>query len=386
MRARIIAMLCVASLFSTSYAATNIPSNFNVYTINSSGTYLINGTVKGQYIDIKGSAANVIIRGVAGTNPTFQGKGYSGQARSASHIRGGASNSTLIENFKFVGKVGHNFMSLSGNGSKTISNLTVINDTKAGAGAINPGPNSMVKNCTINPHDDAIKITEKNSRAKNNTLTMDGNGAAIQLGWGLRADGAIHYAENTTIRGYLKNNGQTNTNNNPGRAIIGGIFENNVSDVKITGLDINMSSQHTGHYIKLRADRGATLQDVLIEGVIRNNISVASHIKPVALSTGGGAKIKNITIDFNGKIKNSHVYKDAGVTGFTLVGGGGGGSSSSSSSGGGGGGECSNNAQCHAIYDGNLQNGWTVLKCNTNSGVCRCKKGTTKAQCAAVVK
>ena len=383
MRVKIIAVLCVASLFSTSYAATNIPSDFGIYTITQSGTYLINGTVKGKYIVINGSAADVIIRGVAGTNPTFQGKAYSGEARSASHIRGGAGNSTLIENFKFVGKVGHNFMSLSGNSNKTINNLTVINDTKDGAGAINPGPNSMVKNCTINPHDDAIKITEPNSRAKNNTLTMDGNGAAIQLGWGLRADGAIHYAENTTIRGYLKNNSQTNTNNNPGRSIIGGIFENDTSDVKITGLDIDMTNDHSGHYVKLRADSGATLQDVLIEGVIRNNVSVAAGIKPIALSTGGGAKIKNITIDFKGKLKNSDVYKDAGVTGFTLVGGGG---SSSSSSSGGGGAECSNNADCHAIYDGNLQNGWVVLKCNTNSGVCRCENNGTKKQCAAVVK
>ena len=374
--------LGTASLLSAAQAATNIPSNFNVYEITQSGTYLIDGTVRGQYIDIKGSAADVIIRGVAGTNPTFEGKPYEGQARSASHIRGGASNSTLIEKFTFVGKVGHNFMSLSGDSTKTINRLTVINDTKDGAGAINPGNNSMVKNCTINPHDDAIKITEPNSRAKNNTVTMDGNGAVIQLGWGLRADGAIHYAENTTIRGYLKNNGQTNTNNNPGRAIIGGIFENDTNDVKITGLDIDVTNQHTGHYVKLRADSGATLQDVLISGVIRNNVSVASQIKPVALSTGAGSKIKNITIDFGNKITMSDVHKDAGVTNFTLGSGG----SSSSSSSGGGGPECTSNADCHAIYDGNLQPGWSVLKCNTGSGVCRCINGSgTKVQCSGVM-
>lgn len=60
--------------------------------------------------------------------------------------------------------------------------------------------------------------------------------------------------------------------------------------------------------------------------------------------------------------------------------------SSSSSSSSSGGQECGNNSQCKAIYDGNLQNGWSVLKCNTNAGVCRCQKGNTKRQCNAVMK
>ena len=310
------------SLYAINAAAVNIPANFGVYTIEESGTYIINGTVTGQYIDIKGTATDVVIRGQAGTNPTFQGQPYTG-ARSASHIRGGASNTTLIEDFTFIGKVGHNFMSLSGDSSKTIRNLTVINDTKDGAGAINPGPNSLVTNCTINPHDDAIKITEPNSRAQTNTVTMDGNGAVIQLGWGLRADGAIHYAFDTVVRGYLKNNSQTNTNSNPGRAIIGGIFENDTSDVQITGLDIDMTNEHSGHYIKLKAD-GATLSDVVISGVIHNDVSVAPTIDPVALSTANGGSIQNITIDFGNKIGPGDVYSDAGVTGLTIGGGSGG--------------------------------------------------------------
>ncbi|MCG8697801.1 MAG: hypothetical protein MI922_07085 [Bacteroidales bacterium] len=291
-----------------------IPSSFKVYKITQPGTYVIKGTVRGQYIDIK-SGGKVVITG-EGSNATFQGKGYSGQKRSSSHIRGGASE-VLIENFTFKGKVGHNFMSLSGNGKKLIRNLKVINNTKAGAGAINPGPNSMVRGCYIEPHDDAIKVTEKNSRAENNVVKMDGNGSAIQLGWGKRADGAVHYAINTKISGFLKHNKQTNTGNNPGRSIIGGIFENNVSDIKITGLDINMSSAHNGHYVKLKAN-GGNVTKVLIQGTIKNAVKVSPKIKPIALSTARGAKISNITIDFKGKIKSNQVYKDKGVVGFKL--------------------------------------------------------------------
>ncbi|MCG8698254.1 MAG: hypothetical protein MI922_09390, partial [Bacteroidales bacterium] len=212
-----------------------IPADFNVYNITESGTYIIKGTVKGQYIDAR--AADVVIKG-EGANPTFEGKPYSGQARSASHIRGGR-NSLTVKDFTFRGKVGHNFMSVNSNNT-LIQNLKVYNNTKAGAGAINPGANSMVRKCYIEPHDDAIKITEKNSRAEDNDCVMDGNGSVIQLGWGLRADGAIHYADDIRISGYLRNNGQSNTDGNPGRAIIGGIFENPVSDIKLTNLDINM--------------------------------------------------------------------------------------------------------------------------------------------------
>ncbi|MCG8700686.1 MAG: hypothetical protein MI922_21720, partial [Bacteroidales bacterium] len=115
----------------------------------------------------------------------------------------------------------------------------------------------------------------------------------------------------------------SNTDGNPGRAIIGGIFENPVSDIKLTNLDINMSSEHNAHYVKFGA-YGVTVQDIEISGVIRNNVSVVSGIKPVALATHQGATIKNVVIDFGNKIKASHVYSDNGVKNLTIGGGGGG--------------------------------------------------------------
>ncbi|MCG8698255.1 MAG: hypothetical protein MI922_09395 [Bacteroidales bacterium] len=300
-------------------AVTNyIPSNFDIYTITQSGTYIISGTVTGKYIRVE--APDVTIKG-EGANPTFQGLPYSGEARSASHIRGGR-NSLTVKNFTFIGKAGHNFMSV-GSDNTLIENLTVINNTKDGAGAINPGPNSMVRGCYIEPHDDAIKITEPNSRAENNDVVMDGNGSVIQLGWGLRSDGAIHYADDIRISGYLINNKQTDVCNNPGRAIIGGIFEapkpgeENCSDLQLTNLDINMSSQHDGHYVKLRAD-GGSLTDVIIQGVIHNDVNVSPDITPVALSTNNGGVIENITIDFGSKISMNEVYADAGVINLTI--------------------------------------------------------------------
>ncbi|MCG8700685.1 MAG: hypothetical protein MI922_21715 [Bacteroidales bacterium] len=302
-------------------AATKyIPSNFQVYNITESGTYIIKGTVTGQYIHVK--APDVTIKG-EGSNPTFKGKGYGGQARSASHIRGGGQSLT-IKDFTFIGRVKHNFISVNSKNTH-IEGLTVYNNTKQGAGAINPGAHSMVTKCHIEPHDDAIKITEPDSKAKDNYVKMDGNGSVIQFGWGARSDGAIHYADDIRIEGFLKRNKQTNTNDNPGRAVIGGIFEKpkpgeqNASDIKLTNLDINMSSQHDGHYVKLRAT--GKLTDVYIQGVIRNQVKVHSTIKPIALSTGGGGEIRNITIDFGNKINMSHVHKDGGVKNLTIGGG-----------------------------------------------------------------
>lgn len=308
----------LTELDETNAAVTKyIPANFGVYKITQAGTYIIEGTVKGEYIEI--STGNVTIKG-QGSNPTFQGKVYStSQARSKSHIRGGGNGFLTIKDFTFQGKVHHNFMSVNSDNT-LIENLKVYNSTKDGAGAINPGANSMVRDCYIEPHDDAIKITEPDSKAEDNECKMDGNGAVIQLGWGLRADGAIHHAKRIKIRGYLKNNGQTNTNSNPGRAIIGGIFENPVSDIKITNLDIDLTSEHNGHYVKLVAD-GVTAQDIEITGVIKNTVSVVSGIKPVALATKNGGKIKNITIDFGNKIKSADIYQGTGVSGLTIGGG-----------------------------------------------------------------
>ena len=297
-----------------SRAPIKIPSSFNVYNINNPGTYVIQGNITGQFIQI--DAPDVIIQG-EGANPTFKGQDYP-EKRFQSHIRGGSSTGSLtLKDFKIIGHVKHNCIRVHSNNT-LLDNVTVINDTKEGAGAINAGPNSMIQNCLIKPHDDGLKITEPNSRARNCELVMDGNGAAIQLGWKEQCDGPIHYATNIKISGSLQRNKQTNTDDNPGRAIIGGIIKNNTSDVRLTGLDINMNSKHTGHYIKLHAI-GATLKDVLIQGIIRNNVKVHSAIKPVALATSGGGKIQNITIDLGNKLSMADVYKGSDVTGLKLI-------------------------------------------------------------------
>ena len=293
-----------------------IPANFNIYTITQPGTYIIKGTVTGKYIKME--TGDVVIKG-EGSNPTFKGKRYDNEKRFQSHIRGGGNGTLTIKDFTMIGKAGHNCIQVSSNNT-LIENLKIYNDTKAGAGAINAGKNSMITRCHLQPHDDAIKISEPNSRAKDNDLKMDGNGAAILIGWGAQADGAIHYADDIRIRGYLRNNGQTNTCGNPGRSIIGGIMEHPISDIKLTKLDINMSSEHNGHYVKLNA-RGGDAKDIYISGVIHNNVSVKAGIKPVALAATNGGKMKNVTINFGNKIKNSDVFISSGVTNVTIGGG-----------------------------------------------------------------
>ena len=51
----------------------------------------------------------------------------------------------------------------------------------------------------------------------------------------------------------------------------------------------------------------------------------------------------------------------------------------------GGGSDERNNSDCKAIYNGNLQGGWKVLKCNTSNKDCRCKQGSTKIPCVDVM-
>ncbi len=311
-----------------------VPSDFTEYFITAEGIYEIRGTVRGEVINLNNvpDGSTIIIRGV-GNNPLFEAKPYTGpranDARSKSHIRGGFDGGSLtIEDFAFFGRVNHNFMSLPGNCNKIIQDLFVTNDTRDGAGGINPGTNSLVRRCTVRPHDDAIKPTEPNARAENCTLIMGGNGAALQLGWGQRAGGAIHYATDITIRGYLTRNKQTNTDSNPGRAVIGGIYENNGSDVQFTGLDIDMDSNHTAHYVKLKAD-GATLRDVTITGMIHNTVNVDPAIHAVALNATNGGQIQNMVLDLGPALTNSDIFMTNNVDlTFTRNGSGGGSSCS----------------------------------------------------------
>lgn len=292
-----------------------IPANFGVYKITQPGVYCIQGTVTGQYFDI--SAPDVTIKGV-GNNPVFKGKKYPGK-RSQSHFRGGSENGSLtIKDFTVQGKAGHNVISVH-SANTLIENLTVYNATKAGAGGINPGPNSLTRNCYINPHDDAIKPTEPNARAEDLVIVMDGNGSAIQLGWGNRGNGAIHHVTRTKISGYVKNNGQTDCGDNPGRSIIGGFYQNNASDLKFTDLDINMSSQSDGHYCKIKV-KGATVNDIEVTGVIRNTVKVKNGLTPFSFCTTNGGKINNVKINFGNKIKASHVRKDGGVSNLVIGG------------------------------------------------------------------
>ena len=80
-----------------------------------------------------------------------------------------------------------------------------------------------------------------------------------------------------------------------------------------------MSSQHNGHYVKLRA-KGTTVSDILICDIIGNTVNAHSSIDPIALSTSGSEKLQNITTDFCNKITMPDVYKDNGVSGLVISG------------------------------------------------------------------
>lgn len=291
------------------------------YKLTQPGVYKIKGTVKGNInIELK-SQGKVVIEGVDGTNPVLQGIPRPGERRHVSHIKGSipASSSIIVRNFTFMNNT-RNGMEFAGTGSKVIQNVHMMNYTRIingkevfGAGCINAGENSEIRGSLLETGDDAIKITEPGSSAYNTTCNMYGNGSAIQMGWEKRGNGADHIAENVTVKGSLKvniNHDSPNTDNNPGRAVIGGSFQNNVNNIRITGLKIHGTDY--ARLIKIVAD-GSVVKNVLIQGELLDGLANHKDNKgrtwyAIVLVAKNGGRIENCVIDLGAAAADSKYH------------------------------------------------------------------------------
>lgn len=294
------------------------------FVITTPGIYQISGTVFGNIRVIPTSAGDIIIEGI-GENPTLQGVPWNdGSIRSYSHCQGNALAGTLTwRNFTMKGD-GHNAMEGYGITPKVFQNIHVINyarteDGKSydDVGSINGGENSTIRDCYLETGDDAAKLTEKNSRCYNTRIRLTKNGAAIQLGWKDRFGETDHIADNVEIRGQLNPNikEQDNESDNPGRCIIGGVVQNNASNIQLTNLDIDVTNYK--NLIKFLVQDGATtnptLKDIYIQGTATDrSIMNVEVMKCVALVAKSGSKIRNMVIDLGDKIADPFYHYISG--------------------------------------------------------------------------
>ena len=307
--------------------AVVLTGNIGDYKIDKTGTYVISGTVTGNITADLQEPGEIVIMGQRGTDPVVFGIPRPGEKRHVSHIivRTNADHKVTIKNFRIEGN-GHNALECNGDGTKLIKNIHIINYTRVidgeevfGAGSINAEENSKIVNCYMETGDDAIKITEPNSRAYNNTVVLKNNGSAIQLGWGKRGNGPNHIAENTTVKGSSRPNpNHPNDSRNPGRSIIGGVFENNISNIRITGLKVH--GTYYGHVIKLVAYNGAVVDNVYIEGTLLDGIeNVDSEHTAIVLIAEENSQIKNVTIDLGEEAADPQYHYIKGDVDVTFV-------------------------------------------------------------------
>lgn len=306
--------------------------HIGTFVIRQPGIYRINGTVTGN-IDVNLSTrGQVVLEGVAGTKPTIQGIPRPGQRRHVSHVSGSidAGSSVIARNFELKNNA-HNGLEFGGPGHKLVQNVVFTNHTRTidgktvfGAGCINAGENSEIRGADLHTGDDAIKITEANSTAHDSRVTMYENGSAIQFGWGNRADGNTHVAQNVEVFGSIKtnvNHDAPNEDDNSGRAVIGGVFQNDVSDVRITGLRVHGTDY--ARVIKLVAD-GATLRDVTIEGDLLDGLENHRDGKgrtwyAIVLVAKNGGKIQNMVIDLGDRAADPKYHFIKGNVDVTFV-------------------------------------------------------------------
>lgn len=291
-------------------------TNLGAIEITQPGIYQIKGTVIAD-IQINVNSGNVILEGIGDDATYFGYDRNDGSQRSVSHIRGklGKDATLLIRNLLLKGN-GHNMIGMYGDGYREIRNCHVINyqRTENGfeypeVGGINYGRNSLITDCMIEPGDDGVKLTEHSSKCSHTKIIMRKNGSAIQLGWENQFEGAMHVADDIMIKGQVIPNIQYQDawSMNSGRCIIGGIIENDGSNVHLTNLDIDVTQYK--HLIKLYAHNignNPVLSDVLIQGKITDSsvMNETDAMRCVNITADAGARIENMVIDLGDKIAN----------------------------------------------------------------------------------
>lgn len=301
-------------------------ANIKEYKLTQPGTYRISGKVTGNINVELNTQGDVIIEGVNGTNPVLQGIPRPGEKRAVGHVKGniGANSSITIRNLT-LSHNGHHIIDFGGDGYKHIKNCTFYGEEHKVDGVVafgvapgNMGGNGLFENSYCQAGDDGHQPSVAGSVYKNNDLIMYDNGSAIQLGWKSRFTGAKHICEDIRISGNIKPNinGRTNSDNNVGRSVIAGAFNNNGSNIQLTKLDINVAKYN--HLIKLVAgteSSNKTVKNITIQGVVRKaiyNSGGSGNLKAISLHAKSGCKIENMVIDLGNEVAKTQYHSISG--------------------------------------------------------------------------
>ena len=135
---------------------------------------------------------------------------------------------------------------------------------------------------------------------------MYDNGSAFQFGWNSRFNGREHHADSIVVTGRIAPNisKRTNDGDNPGRCVIGGVFNNKGGDIRLTHLDIDIPQYN--NLIKLVVGN-VKIDDIYIQGILRQpvyNAGGPGNLKAVAISTKSGGMVDNMVVDLGDEVAN----------------------------------------------------------------------------------
>ncbi|MCG8701806.1 MAG: fibronectin type III domain-containing protein, partial [Bacteroidales bacterium] len=320
-------LFVVASL--TMHAQVNVTWNNNQnigeYKLTKPGTYKIKGTVRGNINVELNTQGTIIIEGVAGTNPMLIGKARPGQKRAVGHVKGDIpANSKIIIRNVTLKHTKHHIIDFGGPGRKHVYNVDFIGEEYGGNFGVAPGNmggNGLMENCYCRAGDDGHQVSLPGSEYRDNHLEMFNNGSAFQFGWKGRFMGRPHHADNIKVTGNINpnTNGKKNDGNNPGRCVIGGVFNNNGGDIKLTNLDLRIPKYN--HLIKMvvgTEKSNVVLSDILIQGTTTSvfNYGGPNNLKAIAISALKGGAVKNMVVDLGdeaAKTKNHFIKGNVDV-------------------------------------------------------------------------
>ena len=307
--------VCITLLSASVFAQVtvlkgNIGKNFK---INSAGTWQIQGKVTGNIDIVYKGKGKIIIEGV-GENPILQGMQWGGSTkRAVGHVKGEIpAGCTLVIRNLTLSHNKHHIIDFGGPGRKHVYNCTFLGEAHVVNGQMvfgvapgNMGGNGLLENCICHAGDDGHQVSLPGSEYRDNHLIMYDNGSAFQFGWKKRFKGRPHHADNIKITGNINpnTNGRTNTSDNPGRCVIGGVFNNNGGDIKLTNLDIDIPKYN--HLIKMVVGN-VKIDDILIQGTTTSvfNYGGPANLKAIAISAKSGGSVKDMVVDLGDEAAN----------------------------------------------------------------------------------
>lgn len=276
--------------------------NIGEKTIAKAGTYEIRGICKGLIHIKSGISGTVLIKG-PGVLEDIDRVWDKPQV-----IKGFGNTKVIIDGLTLkYSKAGHKAIDLNGPGS-IIRNCKIISGSnrRECAGHIEVGPDGLMENDFANIIDDTYKVKRIGAMVKNSTADMKGNGSAVTLDYN-GATGTGHYADSCIVEGYTNNNinqGDTSTSGN--YCALCAVTEKNCSKIYFTHITIK-DGKHFSHIIKIVEKGKGKISNVRMTGTLPDGasrkIKEGVIFSPVIINAGSGT-IRNVSINFGGKLRN----------------------------------------------------------------------------------